>query len=241
MRTAAPSGSLGRRNFYVQIFIYQDSTDGCTFGGSKMRENSHKKILDMVILAMLLALVIVLQIFAGFIKIGPFSPSFVLIPIVVAAILTGPRGGAIIGGAFGIVVIIQCLSGVDAGGFILWGINPFLTALICLVKGIAAGVVPGFIYKAMAGKAPSDGIVLASSIVASLAAPIMNTGLFIIGLSTFFTETLYAWSGDTNVMLYIITGLIGINFIIEFSINLVVSPAISTVVKIATRKIIKRS
>ena len=42
---------------------------------------SQKKILDMVILAMLLALVIVLQAFAGFIKVGPFSPSLVLIPI----------------------------------------------------------------------------------------------------------------------------------------------------------------
>lgn len=203
--------------------------------------NTKKKILNLVILAMLLALVIVLQTFAGLIKIGPFSPSFVLIPIVVAAILTGPKGGAVIGGAFGVVVIIQCLTGVDAGGFILWGINPFLTALICLVKGICAGIVPGVIYKAMAGKEPSDGRILASSVVAALSAPVINTGLFIIGLSTFFTETLYAWSGGTNVMLYIITGLIGINFIIEFTINAVVSPAISTVVKIATKKIFKEN
>ena len=206
-----------------------------------MRANQQQRILNMAILAMLLALVIVLQIFAGFIKVGPFSPSFVLIPIVVAAILTGPKGGAFIGAAFGVVVIIQCFSGIDAGGFILWGINPFLTALICLVKGIAAGVVPGVVYKAIAGKEPQDGRILVASIIASLTAPVVNTGLFIIGLSTFFTETLYAWSGGTNVMLYILTGLIGINFIIEFSINAVVSPAISTVTKIATKKLIKKN
>lgn len=204
-------------------------------------KTSRLKILNMVILAMMLALVIVLQSIAGFIKIGPFSPSLVLIPIVVAAILVGPRGGAIIGGAFGVVVIIQCITGIDAGGFILWGINPFLTALICIVKGIFAGFVPGVIYKAIAGKEPSDTRVLISSIIASVSAPIVNTGLFIIGLSAFFTDTLYAWSGDTNVLLYIFTGLIGINFLIEFAINIVVSPAISTVVKVATKKLLKEN
>ena len=204
-----------------------------------MRRDAHKKILDMVILAMMLALVIVLQIFAGFIKVGPFAPSLVLIPIVVAAILVGPTGGAIIGAAFGVVVITQCMTGVDAGGFILWNINPLLTALICLLKGACAGLVPGLIYKAIAGKEPKDWRMVLSSVLAAISAPIVNTGLFLVGLSVFFTDTLYAWSGDTNVMLYIITGLVGINFLIEFGINLIVSPAISTVVKVATRRILK--
>ena len=204
-----------------------------------MRRNSHKKILDMVVLAMLLALVVALQIFGGFIKIGMFSPSLVLIPIVIGAILVGPTGGAIVGAAFGVVVVVQCAMGIDAGGFILWNINPFLTALICLVKGTCAGLVPGLIYKAIAGNEPTDKKILVSSIIAALSAPIVNTGLFLVGLSVFFTDTLYAWSGGTNVMLYIITGLVGINFLIEFFINVVVSPAISTVVKVATRRILK--
>ena len=202
-------------------------------------KTTYSKILNMVILAMLLALVIVLQSIAGFIKIGPFSPSLVLIPIVVAAIIVGPRGGAIIGGAFGVVVIVQCFTGIDAGGFILWGINPFLTALICLLKGICAGFVPGIVYKSIAGNEPSDVRGLISSVCASLTAPIVNTGLFIICMLLFFKDTLYAWSGDTNVMLYIITGLVGINFLVEFAINIIVSPTLSTVVKVVTRKILK--
>jgi uncharacterized membrane protein len=201
-----------------------------------MKQN--KRILNMAILAMLLALVVVLQYFGGFIKIGPFAPSLVLIPIVIGAIVVGPAGGAILGAAFGIVVIIQCFTGIDAGGFILWGINPFFTSLICLVKGVCAGLVPGYIYKLVAGDASSDGRAVAGAVVAAISAPIINTGLFLLGLSTLFTETLYAWSGDTNVMLYIFTGLIGVNFIIEFAINSIVSPAISTVVRVATKKII---
>ena len=201
-----------------------------------MKQN--KRILDMAILAMLLALVVVLQYFGGFIKIGPFAPSLVLIPIVIGAIVVGPMGGATLGAAFGIVVIIQCLTGIDAGGFILWGINPFFTALICLVKGICAGFVPGYVYKLIAGDGSSDARAAVGAIVAAIVAPIINTGLFLLGLSTLFTETLYAWSGDTDVMIYIFTGLIGINFLIEFAINIIVSPAISTVVRVITKKII---
>ena len=83
-------------------------------------KKTHEKILHMVELAVLLALVIVLQSIAGLIKIGPFSPSFVLIPIVIGSIVVGPKGGAMLGTAFGIIVIIQCFTGADAGGFILW-------------------------------------------------------------------------------------------------------------------------
>ena len=202
-------------------------------------KTTQSKILDMSVLAMLLALVVVLQAFAGFIKIGPFSPSLVLIPIVMGAILTGPRGGALLGGAFGIVVIVQCCSGIDTGGFILWGINPIFTSIICLVKGICTGLVPALIYKAIAGREPSDGRMVASSVIASLAAPIVNTGLFLVGMLVFFKDTLYAWSGDTDVTLYIFTGLIGINFLIEFAINAVVSPSLSAVIKLSTKKLLK--
>ena len=201
-----------------------------------MKQN--QRILNMAILAMLLALVVVLQYFGGFVKIGPFAPSLVLIPIVIGAIVVGPKGGAILGAAFGIVVIFQCFTGMDAGGFMLWGINPFFTSLICLVKGICAGLVPGYVYKLIVKDGASERRAVVGSVLAALTAPVVNTGLFLIGLSTLFTDTLYAWSGETNVMLYIFTGLIGLNFIIEFAINAVVSPAISTVVRVATKKII---
>ena len=189
----------------------------------------------MVEMAMLLALVIVLQMFGGFFKIGPFSLSLVLIPVVIGSIVVGPIGGAVLGAAFGIVVVTQCATGVDVGGNILWSINPFLTALICLVKGTAAGFVPGVIFRALNKKKHSAGVELTTAILASVSAPIVNTGLFLIGLSTFFHSTLIAWAGGTNVFVYIITGLVGINFIIEFVINLVVSPAISTIVNVVTR------
>lgn len=195
-----------------------------------------RQILRMVETALLLALVIVLQLFGSFFKIGPFSLTLVLIPVVVGSIVLGARGGALLGAAFGIVVIVQCIAGIDAGGNILWSINPFLTALICIVKGTAAGLVPGIIFSAITKKQPSHTREVVAAMLAAISAPIINTGLFLAGLSIFFYSTLAEWAGGTAVLVYVFTGLIGINFIIEFLVNLIVSPAITTIVNITTNK-----
>ncbi len=202
-----------------------------------MARRSNRKILYMAELAMLLALVVVLQIFGGFIKFGPFSLSLVLVPIVIGSIILGAKGGAVLGFVFGFVVVIQCATGVDAGGFILWGINPFLTVLICLVKGTAAGFVPGLIYRTFNKGEPSDIKHLIGAITAAVSTPIVNTGLFLAGLSAFFYSTLVEWAGGTAVMVYIITGLVGINFLIEMLINIVISPAVATVVRAVNKQV----
>jgi len=141
-----------------------------------------------------------------------------------------------LGAAFGIVVVIQCVTGIDAGGFILWGINPILTALICIVKGAAAGFVPGIIYKALTKNSNDNKKKeIVAAVLAAASAPIINTGLFLIGLSLFFYDTLVAWAGGTQVLAYVFTGLVGINFIVELIINIVLAPVISSVVKAVTK------
>ena len=205
-----------------------------------MRSNQYQKILKLVEMAMLVALVVVLQTFGGFFKVGPFSLSLVLIPVVIGSIILDYKGGAFLGAVFGVVVIIQCAAGIDVGGNVLWSINPFLTSLICIVKGAAAGFFPGLIYKLLIKKSDSTVMMAVAPFVASISAPIANTGLFILGLSTCFNSTLIEWAGGTNVMVYIITGLVGINFIIEFAVNLVVSPAISTIINVITKQIFKK-
>ena len=203
-----------------------------------MRRAANQKILYMVEMAMLTALVIVLQIFGGMIKIPflPFSFSLVLSPIVIGSIVLGYKHGTALGIVFGIVVVVQCAMGIDAGGFVLWGINPFLTALICLVKGAAAGFVPGVIYRAITKNNKTAGKEILASVLAAASAPIANTGLFLIGLSLFFNSTLVAWADGTDVMLYVITGLVGINFVVELVINLILAPVISRLVNILNKK-----
>ncbi len=189
---------------------------------------STAKIRKLVGVALLTAIVVVLQLLAGTIKIGTFSPSFVLIPIVVGAAIYGAGAGAFLGGVFGVVVLIACITGADMGGAILWSANPVLTALICLGKGIAAGAVAGLIYRALANKRPYVGCVLAA-----IACPVVNTGIFCLGLSLFFHDILVSWAGGSGLVYYVLIVLVGVNFLIELAINVVLSPVIVRIIHAA--------
>ena len=199
----------------------------------------NKKIVRMVEMAMLVALVVVLQMVSAMIPPigGLVSITLTLIPVVIGAILFGKKGGAILGFAFGLIVLINCITGMDPGGNILWTSNPVCTALICFVKGIAAGFVPAALYELIKGKNDnaSVGKKYAASVVAALSAPIVNTGLFVLGMFAFFMDTLAAWAGDTNIVTYIIVGLAGLNFLVEFLINISLSPAIIRIVEVVKK------
>ena len=98
---------------------------------------STKKSKDTAILGMFVAITVVLQILSYVIPpIGGFSLSLVLIPIVLAAVLYGPKYAAIVGFSFGIVAAVASVFGLDAGGHILFQSSPVLTILVCLLKEI---------------------------------------------------------------------------------------------------------
>ena len=112
-------------------------------------------------LALMTAIIVVLQVVASFVKFGPFTITLALAPILIGAALYGPKAGACLGGVFGAVVLLACILGWDPGGAILWNANPFLTALVCLGKGILAGLAAGLVYRAIAAvctQADSSGI-----------------------------------------------------------------------------------
>ena len=55
----------------------------------------------------------------------------------------------------------------------------------------------------------------------------MNTGIFILGLVLFFQETLALWAnGQDAVVHFLIFSILGVNFLIELLVNLLVSPVI---------------
>ena len=191
---------------------------------------------NLVYLAVLLALVVVLQCLGGFFRIGATSLSFVLVPIVLGAVLIGWWAGAILGFAFGFIVLMYGVAGTDAFTNILFVNQPVLTTLTCLIKGIAAGRVPGLIYPLIAKKNKLAGVIVASAL-----APLMNTGLFIVGALCMSgtISTNFVAEGSTLIY-FLFIGCAGLNFIIEFAINIVLSPAIHRVVLVVEKKYRKK-
>ena len=188
--------------------------------------NRKAKYRTLAGLALFTPIVVLLQVIGSFIKFGPFSISLVLIPIVVGAAVFGPRAGAYLGGVFGVVVLIACITGADFGGAILWNANPFLTALICLAKGILAGLSAGAVYTALSNKNRIVG-----TVVAAVVCPVVNTGIFSLGMLFFFHGILVEWAGGSSVLYYIVFGMVGLNFILEMLVNIVISPVIVRIIQ----------
>ena len=191
----------------------------------------------MVQLAVLLAIVIILQCFFGSIVVGTTSFSVVLVPIVIGAILLGPAAGTFLGFAFGLVVLIRGISGQDTFTNLLFMAHPLFTALICLGKGAAAGLAAGFAYKLLCKKNS-----FWAAVAAAAAAPIVNTGLFILGGLTLVKDTLeanLAAFGADSVLIFLVIVCAGINFLVEFGVNIVMSPAIHRIVTVLKAKLVR--
>ena len=221
--------------------------------------NSTEKTKRLVGLSIFTALVVVLQLVATFVKIGAFPVTLTLVPIVVGAAIYGTKAGAWLGAVFGAVVAIACATGADPSGSILWNLDPLVTALLCLVKGAAAGWAAGAIYNLVARSGAADqqsALVLSSEraakrsnvgvACAAVASPVVNTGIFCAGLYFFFNDTfnewMSAWVADSgnaaNPLLYVFLGLAGVNFVIELALNLGLSPVISRVIYARRRGVI---
>ena len=181
------------------------------------------KIIRMVGIAILSAIVVVLQLLGSFIKLGPVSITLVLIPIVVGSAIYGPGAGAILGAVFSIVVLMQP----DTAFF--YGISVAGTIATVLVKGILAGWLSGTVYRLVSGKSQWIAVGLAAVVC-----PIVNTGVFFLGCRLFFWNEI-AQLGGGDALMYIITVMIGFNFIAEFVTNVICAPVIHRVLHAVNR------
>ncbi len=186
-----------------------------------------KNVKKMTGVALLMALVVVLQLLGGMIPpVGGFTISLVLIPIVMGAALYGPQTGALLGAAFGVVVVIGCISGTDVGGAMVFQANPILCVLVVMGKGILAGFLSGVVYAALKQKNSTLAMVLAAAVC-----PVVNTGTFVLCMVAFFMDVLSVWAGGSNVLGYILSGLMLCNFVPELVINLIFSGAGARILK----------
>ncbi len=185
---------------------------------NKKQGNTQK----LAVLAVLTAIVIILQA-AVVIPLGPFTVTLTMLPIIIGAIMYGPLGGAVLGTVFGVVVSIQVLTGA-AGAFstAMLEYQPAATILICLLKGIAAGLAAGAFFRLFRKASFYLGVVMAAVI-----APVVNTGIFSVGCLTIFRSLIQdALGTGSNLLLVFLTTFIGLNFLVEFGINVALTPVV---------------
>ena len=178
-------------------------------------------------LAIFTAIIVVLQVLCTFVRFGPFSITLALAPIIIGTAMYGKGAGAYLGGVFGAVVLVTGLLGWDGGTvMLLMGINPLGCVLVCLLNGVAAGFYAGLCHALIAKKNDKLGV-----LISGVVCPVVNTGLFIVGMLVFFFDTLSGWAGGQNLLLYIIVGLTGVNFLVELAVNIVLSSGITRIIR----------
>lgn len=175
---------------------------------------------NMAALGLLTALVIVLQLMSNYVTFGPVAITLSLTPIIVGAILYGPIAGAFLGLVNGVIVMLA-----PSTLAVFFPINPLATVLICLIKTTVAGLLAGFIFMPFKKK---NKFLLLGSILASLAVPIVNTSIFALGATWFFSSLN---ESGTPTFIYVVTTMIGTNFIIELVVNSVLSPTVYKIYK----------
>ena len=190
------------------------------------------KIKRMVGIAILAAIVIVLQVVSNYVQFGTISITLALIPIAVGAILYGPIAGAILGVVMGLIVLTA--PSTQAYFFVN---NPAATRFICILKTGLAGLAAGFLFKMFAffakktkNENKKKALFASGIITATLIIPVINTGLFILGASLFFIDI---YGGK---VIAIINAVFTTNFLIEFIFSAVLSPAIVTLIKVIVRQ-----
>lgn len=198
---------------------------------------------NITFLAVLVALVVILQLWGSTIPIGTagLNLSFVLVPVTLGAILLGPLAGLILGFVFGFVVLMTGVTGANFFTAYVLNDSPFFTTITVLLKGMVAGFVAGIVYNLIRKKKKYIAVFVAAAVV-----PILNTGIFILGalcmsgsLKVFVSSYMPEFSGR-NIMYIIIVGFVTVNFFIELAINLICAPALHTVESVVEKQILKK-
>lgn len=186
---------------------------------------------NVALLGILIALVIVLQLFASAIPMFGVTLNFSLIPIAFAGIMLGWIGGAIVGFSCGVVVFItMAVIGQEPSTAYLFQASPVILTIMCIGKTTVAGIVSGLLYKIISRKNVHVAVCLSALII-----PIVNTAIYLIGI-ILMKEHAALFMGLTNssasVVFSVVFGLIWLNFVLEMIINVIFTPLIYRVIRV---------
>lgn len=198
-------------------------------------KSKSEKISRMVGTSVLAAIVVVIQLMSSFgIHVGPVAISLVLVPIAIGAILYGPLAGAFLGGVFGVIVIAMIFAGMDPASMVMMQFNAPATIAVCLVKGIAAGLVCGLVYKAFEKiKKGRTG-----AVVGTICCPFVNTGIYVLMVITIFRQLMEQQFNvtGTSAVFAALVGVIAVNFISELVTTVILVPVMLRIIKTVRRQ-----
>ena len=183
----------------------------------------------LVELALMIAIIFVMAFTPlGYLRTPGLSITFLTVPVAVAAMILGPKGGAICGATFGITSLMQCF-GTSAFG-------AFGTVFTWIVPRILEGLLSGLIFKAVRSKNKN-----LAYFAGGLACPVLNTIFYMSSLVLFFYNTDYIQGfvdalGVTNPFAFVVA-FVGVQGAIEAVVCTVVGAAVARALAAALKEV----
>jgi len=158
------------------------------------------KAQQMAVMGMFIAIILLLAFTPlGFIQLPFIKATIIHIPVIIGAILLGPRYGSALGFLFGLTSLINNTMAPAVSSFVFTPLMPvpgtdsgtLLSLIVCFVPRILVGVVPWFVYaglKKLCNKRFIEPIWLA---IAGIAGSLTNT-LLVMHLIYFIFKDSYA-------------------------------------------------
>lgn len=171
-----------------------------------------KKVMDMSLTGIFTAIIITMSVvpFLGYIPLGFMNATIIHIPVIVGALLLGPRYGAFLGLVFGMTSLIKATLTPSVTSFVF---SPFITiggysgnmwsVVIAIVPRVLIGVVAYYVYewvmKIARGKKGGQTVALW---LAGISGAMTNTLLVMNGIYIFFGKSYVAASNKVVERVY---------------------------------------
>lgn len=178
-----------------------------------------KKVMDMSLAGIFTAIIITMSVvpFLGYIPLGFMNATIIHVPVIIGALLLGPKYGAFLGLVFGMTSLIKATLTPTVTSFVF---SPFVTiggysgnmwsVVISIVPRVLIGVVAYYVYelvmKLVHGKRGGQTVALW---LAGIAGAMTNTLLVMNGIYIFFGQSYAAASNKVVERIYdVILGII---------------------------------
>ena len=184
--------------------------------------NTSTKVREITLTAILAAIVLLMAFTPlGYLRVGPVSITFLVIPVVIGGMTLGPVRGGFLGAVFGATSFAQCFMG-DPFGAALVALSPLATAVACFVPRILIGVVAGVLFPALLKVSRSHVLAFVGTAVAGT---LTNTILFVGMVVGFFQNSYFGGSPFWTIF----AGFFTVNVALELVVGVIVSAALSAV------------
>ena len=189
--------------------------------------NNKTNVRALTILALMTALVVIFSFTPiGSIPVGPLVITLNTIPVAIAAIALGPKGGLALGAVFGLMSFLQCIGvGIPSGmGAMLFSISPFLAFLQRFVPRALDGFLVGLIFRGCEKKLGRW-----ACFIAGFCTAFLNTLFFMSALVLLFGNTEYVQGliNGRNVIVFI-CAFVGVNAVVEMISSTLIAGFVGT-------------